>query len=116
MKPYPYNISLSQGDFYTGLLVTLPSLAAVDGPSDLSTATVHAQMRQKEWSTDVLATFDIEIISPTERTFRMTLSAEDSAGLPETAVWDLEVRSGDWVGTIFRGQVSVEQEVTRIDV
>lgn len=116
MIPGNYNLAIYQGDSYVGPLIQLPSLSPFGGPSNLSTATVSAQMRQQEWSDAVLATFDVEIISPTERTIRLTLSPDDSAGLPEKGVWDLEVSSGGWKGTVLRGSVNVGEEVTRADV
>lgn len=116
MIPGTLNLQIYQGDSYIGPLIILPDLSPFGGPSNLSTATVGAQMRQKEWSADVLATFDVEIVSPTERTIRLTLDPADSAGLSTSGVWDLEVSTAQWTGTPLRGAVSVGEEVTRADV
>lgn len=114
MIPGEYDITIYQGDTYYGPLITLPDLSGFGGPSDLTTATVTAQVRNKETDTDALAEFTVEVVDDVAREIRLMLSHEDTAALSvKKGVWDLQVAEGTWIGTVLKGQVAILLEVTR---
>lgn len=121
MNPGKFNLTgdraIYQGDTYVKIAqITLPDLTEFDGPADLSSATVTAQVRNE--AQELLGNFDVEIINAATRKIRPTMSPEVSAGLPLTdattsAYWDLQVSEGEWVGTILRGSVSIVRQETQ---
>lgn len=114
MIPGEYDITLYQGDTYYGPLITLPDLSGFGGPSDLTTATVTAQIREKETSEAILASFDVSIVDDVARVVQLTISHVDTAALAaKKGVWDLQVEEGTWTGTVLRGAVAISREVTR---
>lgn len=114
MIPGPYPLEIYQGDTFYGPLITLPDLASFGGPSDLTAATIAAQIREKETDLDTLASFTIDVIDEEDRILRITLDPEDTAGITvKKAVWDLQITQEEWVGTPLRGRVTFMKEVTR---
>lgn len=112
MLPGEFSLSLYRGDTYYGPLMVLPNLTAFGGPANLSAATVRAQLRQQARDTSGVDMI-VEIVDPVARSLRLTLPAADTALLPRSGVWDLQVTSGAWVGTVLAGPFTVLREVTR---
>lgn len=113
--PGPYNIQLYVGDTYFGPLVTLPDYSGRGGPSTLdSSVEVTAQVRRPKPPYALLFSLEPEIIDPVERKVRLMLSAEVSSAIEvKSAIWDLQVRQGDWVRTPLAGTVTMTKEVTK---
>lgn len=111
------DMAIYQGDTYIKFaFIDLPDLSPFDGPSDLTSASVSAQVRDE--AQELLGSFDVEIIDEAERRIRPTMSSAQTAGLPVTddslrAYWDLQVTQGEWVGTVLRGNVTVLRQETQ---
>lgn len=136
MIPGKFNLTggraIYQGDTYTAIAsITLPPMSEWGGPTDLTSATVSAQVRDEEQ--ELLGTFDVEILDPeagsvidpetgdvraTAGIVKPTMASVDTAALPLTddfrkAYWDLQVQEGSWVGTVLRGPVAVLRQETQ---
>lgn len=112
MIPGEYALVFYGGDSYYGPVMVLPNLTAFGGPANLSASTVRAQLRQQARDTSGVDMI-VEIVDPVARSLRLTLAAADTALLPRSGVWDLQVTSGAWVGTVLAGPFTVLREVTR---
>lgn len=112
MIPATLNLELYDGDSYRGPVVSLPSLAPFGGPSDLSGASVDAEIRAKADS-EVAFPFSVEILDPVARTLRLSLTSAQVSALPRGGVWDLQVSQGAFVGTVLAGKVKKLAQVTR---
>lgn len=116
MGPGEYNISVYQGDTFSDIdKITIPDLSSRLGPADLTgDVEVSAQIRLKADSEETIAEFDIEVLDESAREIRPTIPAAETAGIAvKKGFWDLQVRDGDWVGTILKGKVTFTREVTR---
>ncbi len=112
MIPGRYDIEVYDGDSYRGPLIVLPSLAPFGGPSDLTAATVAAQVRPSADATDSDA-LTVDIQNPATRELRLTLTAAEVLGLPSSGVWDLQVTQDPFVGTVLAGKFKKLKQVTR---
>ena len=82
-------------------------------PEDLTGAAAQAQVRATPDAETVLAEFTAEIDGST---IWLHLAAADTATLPATAVWDVQVTYLDpdiTVATLARGGLATTAEVTR---
>lgn len=80
-------------------------------PADLTGCTARSEVRTSADDTAVLATLTTSVL---DNAVYLHLAAADSAGLPEAAVWDVEVTYPDaTVSTLARGKVTTTKEVTR---
>lgn len=114
MIPGQYSLTVYQGDSYYGPLITLPDLSSFGGPSDLTTATVTAQIRQKVTSAETLAEFTVDVVDDEASQLRLKLDPADTAAITaKEGVWDLQVEEGEWIGTPLAGKVTFVKEVTR---
>ncbi len=114
ITPAVVNIQGVQGDYWA-FTVRVPS--DVDGEYvDFSGYTFLSQIRVNALSDTVLATFTVTDTGTTVADYGIfvELAAEDTADLPERAVWDLKVidGSGD-PRTYFAGDVDVTYDVSR---
>lgn len=113
MIPGNYDLEIFQGGTYISPLITLPDLSSFGGPTDLTSATLTSQIRAFAGSSEVLATFTIEVLGAIDRQLRLHLTATQTSALSGDGEWDLNVSSGSWVGTPLRGAVSMPRRVTR---
>jgi hypothetical protein len=96
-----------------GVLIRLFEDAAKTVPSDLSEATVTAQVRATSEASAVLADFDVAV---TGNEISLVLTPAKSRSLPAAAVYDCQV---DWQGddvnvqTVLAGTLTVSPDVTR---
>lgn len=113
--PGTYNITLYTGDTYFGPLITIPDYSGRGGPSTLdSSVEVKAEVRRPKPPYALLFALDPEIVDAAERKVRLMLSAEVSSAIEvKSAIWDLQVRQGEWVKTPLAGIVTVSKEVTK---
>jgi hypothetical protein len=106
------SLAIYQGDTYA-LLLRLPDLSPFGGPSDLSgEAGVAAQLRRGAGIVDAVD-LEMEVANPLTREVRLTLSPAVTAQLKGRGVWDLQVGSGGWIGTVLAGEYEVRSQVTR---
>jgi hypothetical protein len=85
-------------------------------PIDLGGATLRAQVRYEPEDTTILATFETYIDADPESMgwFTITLTPEQTAGLPERAWWDLEITDSiGRVRTWLRGQIRTARQITQ---
>lgn len=111
MKPGQYALQLYQGDDFR-LPITVEN---DDGTArDLTNHSFRSQIREKPASDTILVTATVTITDATAGKIELSIDAADTAGLPQTAAWDLEMTDdvGD-VQTILAGGVRVGREVTR---
>lgn len=111
MNPGSYTLQLYRGDSYNWQF-TLYDDAAQTTPSDLTGVQVHAEVRDKPGGT-FICTLTCTVTLPNVILAR--LSAGDSAKLPSSGVWDLQLNypTGD-VATVLAGAVNVTPDVTNL--
>lgn len=120
VKPGTLDIEIMQGDTFDDIaVIELPDLSSRGGPSDLTGCTVRAQVRKDQKPTSTLyAEFDVEIIDEVARTIHPTMVPEESALIPRSGYWDLQVedpsQSPPWIGTVLRGRATLITEVTHV--
>jgi hypothetical protein len=84
-----------------------------ESPIDVTGWEIRAQVRKRPRSNTLLASFTVEITDAEAGTFDVVLSAADTAGLPQVAVWDLEtVDAQGETRTRVAGEVRMYGEVT----
>lgn len=84
-------------------------------PIDLTGHDIAAQVRTSRDSSDVLTSFDVELTRAAEGVIRLTLTSVQTAALPATAYWDLQLtRTADqFVRTYITGKIRIRGDVTR---
>jgi hypothetical protein len=107
-RPSVVDLRVYAGDDLHLAVVVLDSSG---GPEDLTGCTAEAQVRTTVDDETTLATFVTDVV---DNTVYLHLAAADSATLPDTAVWDVQVTYPDTtVATLARGKVTLTKEVTR---
>lgn len=86
-------------------------------PVDISAATWDADIRQKANSPDIITNFEIVLIpgvgSDPPFSVEVILSAEKSALLSKSCVYDVEMTLDDNVATLVTGSIIIKQDVSR---
>jgi hypothetical protein len=107
--PAVINLSIYQGDdFFLDMLVT----DANNNPVNLSQALPMSQIRPAPDDDMILANLDVEVDATTTNLLHLHLFAADSAQLPATAAWDIQL-SVPSITTIAYGTVTVTLQVTQ---
>lgn len=109
MIPGKYDFGMFWGDTFYGPLFTFPNLAGRGGPSDLTGATVRAELKEDPDSPRITE-FEVEIVDPVARQVRMHLDAESAEVSIDKGVWSIEVEKDGWRGTILAGEVNILKE------
>lgn len=113
MTPGRMPLSLYRGDTYRWRF-SLWQDSARTQPVDLTGATVLAQVRDRAGGT-LIATMSCTITAP--NIIDAALSAEDSAKLPGSSVWDMQVTyAGGDVATVLAGPVNTTVDVSALPV
>src|SRR5689334_7216464 len=99
-----------QGDKFA-LTVRFFSDDAKTVPIDLSAGTWRAQIRRNESSSTVLATFNVDTTDADTGVLVLSLTAAQTAELPQSCVWDLEDTTADQ--TFLKCSMAVGREVSR---
>ena len=100
-------ITYQGDDFY--LKVKVDDTAV---PIDLTLFTPKAQIRSSPGAADLVATFDITVLDAT--TLMMHLPSAQSAKVPASAAWDLQITdSAGAVTTLLYGTITAAREVTK---
>jgi len=104
-----YPLALYRGDTYRRQF-TVWADAGKTQPADLTGVTVTAEVRAGTGATPV---YPLALTVTLPNLIDLEISAAESAGLPASAKWDLQLTypSGD-VQTIVRGGVSVTGDIT----
>ena len=84
-----------------------------DAPLDVTAATWDCDVRVTVDDPTVIATLDVEPVAGTPSAVDVVLTAEASAVLPKTAVWDLQMTLGGDVVTLLAGKVTTTLDVSR---
>lgn len=113
--PGRYDLRIYKGSTYYGPLIKLPDLAPFGGPSTLSDpVVVTAALRRSAQDEQPVADFEVDVVDPLAREVRLGLTKEQAASLAiGRGVWDLQVVSGEWEGTVLAGEYLVIGQVTR---
>lgn len=107
--PVPVNLDLYAGDDFTMEI----AVAYPDGtPYPVDTAGPASQVREG-FNGDVIAEFTIETDEGEPGLMYLSLAPHVTAGLPRSAVWDVQISPGGSVITLAAGTVTVTPEVTR---
>lgn len=111
MNPGTYPLQLYRGDTYRWQFTCFDDVAQTM-PSDLTGATVNSQIRDKPGGS-YICVLACTVTLP--NIINMVLAAADSASLPNSAAWDLQLTyaSGD-VATLLAGPVNVTADVTNL--
>jgi hypothetical protein len=111
VTPGLYTLQLYRGDTYHWQFTLYDDLAQTQ-PSDLTGVTVNSQIRDAPGGS-LICTLACVVTLP--NIILVTLAATDSANLPSSAAWDLQLgySSGD-VATVLAGPVNVTPDVTNL--
>lgn len=110
-----YNITCDQGATFTRVI----TIFEPDGetPYDLTGYTARMQVRRQVDENDVLIELTTEngriALGGVAGTVTLSISAEDTAGLVDDGVYDLEIISGANVHRVLKGLFRLDYEVTR---
>lgn len=109
MIPGQYGLSVYRGDSARWQF-TLWADGSMQTPTDLTTVTVASQIRTRPGGTLLLALAPVVTLP---NIVAIAIAATDSAALPTTAAWDLQLTypSGD-VDTVLTGPVNATPGVT----
>jgi len=110
MIPGQYALSVYKGDT-TRWQFTLWADGSMQTPTDLTTVTVASQIRTRPGGTLLLSLAPVVTLP---NIIAIAIAASDSATLPTTASWDLQLTysTGD-VNTVLAGPVNTITDVTR---
>lgn len=105
--PVRVDLHIYQGDdFYLNLGIDDSQVAV-----DLTTYTPKSQIRTKPGAVEVVAEFDVTVKDAT--TLALHLPTEESAKLPQTSSWDVQITDVTGVvTTLAYGTVTANREVT----
>lgn len=107
LTPAELNILFTRGAPLEG---TLDFTDGTD-PIDFSGSTFAAQVREYPDAPDIVAIdWDIDDSDSATGVLVISLTAEQTAALPPTSYWDLQMADGS---TLLRGVLSPEPDVTR---
>jgi hypothetical protein len=111
MTPGAYALQIYKGDSYHWQFTLFDDLAQTQ-PSDLTGVVVNSQICDAPGGV-VICALACTVTLP--NIILATLSAADSALLPQSAAWDLQLTytSGD-VATVLAGPVNVTPDVTNV--
>lgn len=118
MQPATHDIVLYQGDTYVleGTLSRNVGTEEVPDiqPIDLTDLTLTAQIRYRP-TAGLVASFECSKVDAAAGQFRLELTAEESAKVVRSGVWDFETRTGvdPVVRTWIAGTVTLTNDVTR---
>lgn len=108
LLPRVVNLEWYEGDSVGPIVFAL--FDDVGAEFDVSGWVARSQVRVRAADEDVVAEFDA---STSGNEVRLVLAAADNVGMPEVAVWDVQIRLGDVVTTVAAGRVAISKEVTR---
>lgn len=109
-----YNIRCDQGSTLERVITVTQS----DGtPVDLSGYSARMQVRRRLGSEDTLLDLTTEggeiVLGGEDGTIAISISATQTAEVPRSGVYDLELVNGPTVTKILRGQFILQPEVTQ---
>lgn len=93
--------------------IVVPVINQSGNPVDVSGWTFTCQLRADPDAAAVLAAATVDMSDAATGRFTVTVGAATTAGLPDTAVYDVQCDNGSTVRTWFGGPVVVERDVTR---
>ena len=124
MKPVVYNLTgdeaIYQGDDYESPLFGLDDFTPLGGPAAPLSGDVEVAAWVKDSEGELRGTFEVDIVSEEELTFRLRMSSAVTSTLPASDPvlvilrYDIQVVDPDTWGTrtVFRGKVQVLGQVT----
>jgi hypothetical protein len=109
MTPGRYDLAIYRGDTYQWRF-TLWQDAGMTVPVDVTVGDVESEIRNRS-AGDLIVAMACTVTAP--NIIDVVLPADDSATLPTSGVWDLQVTyPGDIVRTYVAGRVAVTADVT----
>ncbi len=117
---YPYVApAIYRGDVYELRFVLLDSQYATPVPY-VPEGTFQAQIRTARLAAgevpgDPLATFTVDVAGDDGNEVFVTLTAEQTALLPDQGFWDLQEAVGESVVTWYTGKVKAWGDITRVE-
>ena len=92
------------GSSWSGPVVTIPDLSAIDGPSDLDSPVEVSAFIKPRWLSDASVEIDVEVLDAVSRRVKLRLSAEDTRSPYCGGVWHMQVKNGEWENDILHGE------------
>ena len=116
MLPITRNIQIYQGDTFSLIFrLRQRNQAGQVSPVNLSGATAHAQIRNRDEAQSLMAEFTTTITNPENGEVRILLTADQTRALTQNGKWDVQINfANGTVRTYMKGSVSVTKEVTRV--
>lgn len=100
-----YEISLSQGDFFT---LDIYALYNNGMAYDLTNFTGIANIRSSYAATGIAGSFDVNIIDPTGGYINLSMQPSGTASLPSSLLfYDVQLSSGNYQTKYIAGRVTV---------
>ncbi len=108
-QPGRYDLRMYRGDSYAWRVIVWED-QALTVPSDLTGATVAAEIRERYWGTTVV---ELGAVVTPPNIIDLTMSPDMWPGCPVAGVWDLQVTtSPDEVHTVLSGEFRSDGDVT----